>query len=45
MFNNLLGNHPLDTPQRILDREVIHSDDDRWMLYEVNFCNLGLDIY
>jgi len=29
------GNHPLDTPQRILDREVIHSDDDRWMLYEV----------
>jgi len=29
------GHHPLDTPQRILDKEVVHSDDDRWMLYEV----------
>lgn len=29
------GHHPLETPQRILDKEVVHSDDDRWMLYEV----------
>jgi len=30
------GVTPLETPQRIIDNSVVHSDDDRWMLYEVD---------
>jgi len=29
------GATPLETPQRIIDSSVVDSDDDRWMLYEV----------
>eukprot|EP00092_Neocalanus_flemingeri_P035550 GFUD01038695.1.p1 GENE.GFUD01038695.1~~GFUD01038695.1.p1 ORF type:complete len:289 (-),score=64.81 GFUD01038695.1:37-903(-) len=29
------GETPLNTPQRIIDKQVAHTDDDKWMLYEV----------
>jgi len=29
------GLTPLETPQRILDEKVVHSDDDKWMTYEI----------
>jgi len=31
----LIGDDPFSTPQRVLDEAVVHSDDDKWMLYEV----------
>ena len=31
----LIGNNPMETPQKIVDKAVVHSDDDKWMLYEV----------
>ena len=31
----LIGTDPLNTPQKIIDKAVVHSDDDKWMLYEV----------
>ena len=32
----LIGDKPLETPQKYIDEAVVHSDDDKWMLYEVN---------
>jgi len=32
----LIGDSPLNTPQRIIDKQVIHSDDDKWMVYEID---------
>lgn len=29
------GKSELETPQRIIDKNVVHSDDDKWMIYEV----------
>ena len=29
------GNKPLETSQKTLDASVKHTDDDKWMLYEV----------
>jgi len=31
----LIGDDPLNTPQKLLDAAVHHSDDDKWMEYEV----------
>ena len=31
----LVGNKPLETSQKTLDESVKHTDDDKWMLYEV----------
>ena len=31
----LIGTNPMTTPQKIIDKAVVHSDDDKWMLYEV----------
>jgi len=32
----LIGDNPLKTPQKVIDKAVVHSDDDKWMLYEVS---------
>jgi len=29
------GKTELQTPQSIIDKKVVHSDDDKWMIYEV----------
>ena len=29
------GKSEVETPQRIIDKNVVHSDDDKWMIYEV----------
>ena len=31
----LIGDVPLKTPQKQLDEAVRHTDDDKWMIYEV----------
>jgi len=31
----LIGTDPFKTPQKVLDEAVTHTDDDKWMLYEV----------
>jgi len=31
----LPGRSALETPQHLIDKQVIHSDDDKWMIYEV----------
>jgi hypothetical protein len=30
-----LGRDPLATPQHIVDKSVIHTEDDKYMIYEV----------
>ena len=30
-----LGRSPLETPQHLVDKSVVGSDDDKWLLYEV----------
>jgi len=31
----LPGRSPLETPQHLVDKSVVGSDDDKWLLYEV----------
>ena len=35
--NKLLmsGRTPLETPQHLVDKSVVGSDDDKWLIYEV----------
>ena len=29
------GRTPLETPQHLVDKSVVGSDDDKWLIYEV----------
>lgn len=29
------GKTELETPQKLIDKQVVHSDDDKWMIYEI----------
>ena len=34
-YSFVAGNKPLETSQKTLDEGVRHTDDDKWMLYDV----------
>jgi hypothetical protein len=35
LFYFFLGRTPHETPQHLVDKSVIHTEDDKYMIYEI----------